>query len=454
MPPGNRWKPVSDNSGLEVAAQFIENRIFDELHLGDAAEMTRTLESADMDIAPGQRGTDFICELLSTQLPGPGAIYQDLSLRFASLTSAGGTVTVRVRVRTLAPDTRQATFDCECISESGQMLIEGQVRVIVPTVKLRRRRVLGDTSTHVAARTRYQQLLDAVHHYRPIRTAIVHPCDEMSIVSAIEAWEAGLIVPVLVGPKARILKLAADAHRELGDFEIIDVPHSHAAAGCAVALGREGKVEALMKGALHTDEFMEAVVDKAGGLRTERRMSHVFVLDAPHYTKPLFITDAAINIAPDLDTKRDIVRNAIDLAHALGIPSPKVAILCAVETVSAKMPSTIDAAALCKMAERQQILGGILDGPLAFDNAISLEAARSKGISGPVAGQADILVVPDLEAGNMLVKQLVCLAGAQDAGIVLGARLPIILTSRADGETARLASCALAQLLVHRRKPN
>jgi len=440
---------VADNAGPGVAAQFIENRTFDELHIGDAVEMTRTLGSVDKDIAPGQRGADFVLELLSAQLPGPGAIYQDLSLRFASLASAGGTVTVRVRVRALAPDTRQATFDCECVSESGQMLIEGQARVIVPAVKLRRRRILGEAANHLAARTRYQQLLDAARQFSPIRTAIVHPCDELSIVSAIEAREAGLIVPVLVGPKSRILKAAADAHRELGDVEIIDVPHSHAAAECAVVLGREGKVEALMKGALHTDELMEAVVDKAGGLRTERRMSHVFVLDVPHYTKPLFITDAAVNIAPDLDTKRDIVRNVIELAHALGIPSPKVAILSAVETVSAKMPSTVDAAALCKMAERQQILGGILDGPLAFDNAISSEAARSKGISSPVAGQADILVVPDLEAGNMLVKQLVYLAGAQAAGIVLGARLPIILTSRADGETARLASCALAQLLVH-----
>jgi phosphate acetyltransferase len=267
-----------------------------------------------------------------------------------------------------------------------------------------------------------------------------------------EARDAGLIVPVLVGPRGKIVKAGADAGCELTDVEIVDVPHSHAAAERAVALGRECKVEALMKGALHTDELMESVVDKGGGLRTERRMSHVFALDVPQYPKPLFITDAAINITPDLDAKRDIIRNAIDLAHALGIPSPKVAILAAVETVSAKMQSTLDAAALCKMADRQQIVGGVLDGPLAFDNAISIEAARSKGIVSPVAGQADILVVPDLEAGNMLVKQLVYLAGAQAAGIVLGARLPIILTSRADGDEARLASCAIAQIVVRRRE--
>jgi len=310
----------------------------------------------------------------------------------------------------------------------------------------------AETMTPFAAGSRYRQLLDAARQFSPIRTAIVHPCDAVSLLSALEAQAAGLIVPVLVGPQRKIIKAATDAGCLLKDIEIVDVPHSHAAAEGAVALGRECKVEALMKGALHTDELMASVVDKAGGLRTGRRMSHVFALDVPHYSKPLFITDAAVNIAPDLDTKRDIIQNAIDLAHALGIAAPKVAILSAVETVNAKMQSTLDAAALCKMADRGQIVGGILDGPLAFDNAISSEAAHSKGIVSPVAGQADILVVPDLEAGNMLVKQLVYLAGAQAAGIVLGARLPIILTSRADGDEARLASCAIAQLLVRRRE--
>jgi phosphate acetyltransferase len=311
-----------------------------------------------------------------------------------------------------------------------------------------------ETTTPSGAGGRYRQLLDAARQYGPIRTAIVHPCDAVSLFGALEAQQAGLIVPVLVGPRAKIIKAAADAGCDLEALEIVDAPHSHAAAERAVALGRECKVEALMKGALHTDELMASVVDKSGGLRTERRMSHVFALDVPHYPKPLFITDAAVNIAPDLDTKRDIVRNAIDLAHALGIACPKVAILAAVETVSAKMQSTLDAAALCKMADRGQIVGAVIDGPLAFDNAISSEAARSKGIESPVAGQADILVVPDLEAGNMLVKQLVYLADAQAAGIVLGARLPIILTSRADGAQARLASCAIAQLLVRRREPS
>lgn len=298
---------------------------------------------------------------------------------------------------------------------------------------------------------RYRHLLEAARKFPPIRTAVVHPCDAVSLVSALEAMEAGLIVPVLVGPLAKIQKAAAEAGRDLKNVQTIDVPHSHAAAERAVALGREAKVDALMKGALHTDELMAAVVDRAGGLRSERRMSHVYALDVAHYSKPLFITDAAVNIAPNLDTKRDIIQNALDLLHALGIQSPKVAILSAVETVSSKIPSTIDAAALCKMAERQQIVGGILDGPLAFDTAISSEAAHTKGISSPVAGQVDILLVPDLEAGNMLVKQLIYLAGAEAAGIVLGARIPIMLTSRADSDVARLASCALAQLLVHHR---
>lgn len=306
------------------------------------------------------------------------------------------------------------------------------------------------TFVHVPG-ARYRQLVEAACKFDPIRTAVVHPCDAISLSSAMQAMQAGLIVPVLIGPEARIRNAAFDAGCDLKNVELVDVPHSHAAAERAVALGREAKVDALMKGALHTDELMGAVVDKAGGLRTERRISHVFALDVPHYPKPLFITDAAVNIAPDLETKRDIIQNAIHLLHVLAIAAPKVAILSAVETVNSKIPSTIDAAALCKMAERQQIRGGVLDGPLAFDNAISSEAARSKGITSVVAGEADILVVPDLEVGNMLVKQLIYLAGAEAAGIVLGARIPVILTSRADSGVARLASCALGQLLVRGR---
>jgi phosphate acetyltransferase len=450
---------MRDDARPKAGMQYIENRSFEEMHVGDVAEVTRILRPQDLDVVAaaqqnsthGVWGVEFIHELLSTQLPGPGTAYLELSLHFRSAAAAGDTVTARIRIRDMVPETRQVIFGCECVAASGEILIEGQARVTAPNIKLRRPRALEAAPLLFAAGARYRQLLDAARRFDPIRTAIVHPCDAVSLASAMEAKDAGLVVPILVGPTAKIRKAASDAGLDLGGVEIVDVPHSHAAAERAVAMGREAKVDALMKGALHTDELMAAVVDKAGGLRTERRMSHVFALDVPHYPKPLFITDAAVNIAPDLDTKRDIVQNAIELAHALGIECPKVAILSAVEKVTHKIPSTIDAAALCKMAERQQIVGGVLDGPLAFDNAISSEAARTKGISGAVAGQVDILVVPDLEAGNMLVKQLTYLAGALAAGIVLGARLPIILTSRADGETARLASCALAQLLVRRR---
>ncbi len=284
----------------------------------------------------------------------------------------------------------------------------------------------------------------------PLPTAVVHPCDVPSLDGALRAAEAGLIAPILVGPHSRIRATALQAGLDLGTWTIIDTPHSHASAERAVALVREGAAAALMKGSLHTDELMAAVVAKEGGLRTARRVSHVFVMDVPTYAKLLLITDAAVNILPSLEDKADIIANAIELAQALGIATPKVAILSAVETVTAKLPSTIEAAALCKMAERGQIKGGLLDGPLAFDNAISREAARTKGIDSEVAGDADILLVPDLEAGNMLAKTLTFLGGADAGGIVLGARVPIVLTSRADSGAARMASCAIAVLQANR----
>ncbi|WP_375206948.1 bifunctional enoyl-CoA hydratase/phosphate acetyltransferase [Hyphococcus sp.] len=289
-------------------------------------------------------------------------------------------------------------------------------------------------------------LIKAAKTGAPLRTAIVHPVDELSLAGAINAAREGLITPIFVGPRAKIDAAAASNAQNIADFEIVDVPHSHAAAETAVALIRDGRADALMKGALHTDEVMGAVVPRATGLRTERRMSHVFVMDTPAYRKLLFITDAAINIAPSLDDKRDIVQNAIDLAKALGVKTPKVAILSAVETVEPKLQSTLDAAALCKMADRGQIRGGALDGPLAFDNAISPEAAKTKGIVSDVAGDADILVAPNLEAGNFIAKELDYLAGAVAAGIVMGASAPIMLTSRAEGMISRTASAAIAKL--------
>jgi phosphate acetyltransferase/phosphate butyryltransferase len=298
----------------------------------------------------------------------------------------------------------------------------------------------------------YRHLLELTKGLAPIRTAVVHPVDENALLGAIEAAEANLIIPVLVGPQKKIEAVAASLKVDLSPYTVVATEHSHAAAEQAVALARAGEVEALMKGSLHTDELMHAVLAPKIGLATERRMSHVFVLEVPTYPRPLFITDAALNIYPDLETKRDIVQNAIDLAHVLGMEMPKVAILSAVETVNPQIHSTLEAAALCKMAERGQITGGLVDGPLAFDNAVSPEATRTKGIISPVAGQADILVVPDLEAGNMLAKQLEYLAEAQAAGIVLGARMPIVLTSRADSPLTHMASCALALLVAHNKR--
>ncbi|WP_222182144.1 phosphate acetyltransferase [Geminicoccus harenae] len=296
---------------------------------------------------------------------------------------------------------------------------------------------------------KYERLIEATQAIPSIVCAVAHPCDASSLTGAVEAAEAGIIVPILVGPQAKIRAVAEQAGLDITAFELVNTPHSHAAAARAVELVREGRTQLLMKGSLHTDELMAEVVRKEGGLRTERRVSHVFIMDVPSYPEPLFITDAAINIFPDLETKADIVRNVIDLHQGLGLGAPRVAIVSAVETINPKIPSTIEAAALCKMAERGQIVGGLLDGPLALDNAISPEAATIKGIGGQVAGRAQVLVVPDLEAGNMLAKNLSFLAGADAAGVVVGARVPIILTSRADNVRTRMASCAVAALFAH-----
>jgi phosphotransacetylase len=299
---------------------------------------------------------------------------------------------------------------------------------------------------------KYEQLLAGCRDLPAVRTAVVHPCEETALAGAIEAGRKGLIRPILVGPASKIRSLAHGCRIDLAGVEMVDVPHSHAAAATAVRLVREGEAEILMKGSLHSDELLGAVVAKDTGLRSGRRISHAFLMDVPTYHKVLIVTDGAINIAPTLEDKADICRNAIDLAQCLDVTSPKVAILAAVETINSRMPATIDAAALCKMAERGQITGGRLDGPLAFDNAISAKAAAMKGIASDVAGDPDILLAPDLEAGNILAKQLSFLANADSAGLVLGARVPIILTSRADSVRARIASCAVAMRVAHARR--
>ena len=299
---------------------------------------------------------------------------------------------------------------------------------------------------------KYRRLIDAAKALQPVPTAVAHPCDESSLAGAVDAAKLGLIRPILVGPKAKIDALAKSLKLDIAGYELVDAPHSHAAAAKAVELVRAGKAEALMKGALHTDELMAEVVKRDTGLRTARRISHCFVMDVPSYPTALIISDAAVNIAPTLKDKVDIVQNAIDLAHALRFPEVRVAILSAMETVNPDVPSTVEAAALCKMADRGQITGAILDGPLALDNAIDLEAAGIKKIVSPVAGRANVLIVPDLEAGNMLAKSLSFLARADSAGVVLGAKVPVILTSRADSVMARLASCAVAALVAQARR--
>lgn len=459
--------------------QYIENKTFDEISIGDSAQLVRTLRQQDIElfavmsgdvnpahvdveyaksdifhevIAHGMWGGALISAVLGTELPGPGTIYLNQSLSFRRPVGLGDTVTVKVTAREKQFENKRVIFSCECLNEEGEKVIVGEAEVIAPTVKVRRPRVtLPEVHLHERGAS-YQKLLDACARLEPIRVAVVHPCDTVSLTGALEAMSHGMIIPVLIGPRDKIDAAALEAEVSLEGIERIDVPHSHAAAERAVALVREGKAQSIMKGKLHTDELMNAIVDKDKGLRTERRMSHVYALDVPHYPKPLMITDAAINIYPSLLDKRDIIQNAIDMAHALGLTLPKVAILSAVETVTPAITSTIDAAALCMMANRGQITGGMLDGPLAFDNAISRTAADAKGIVSEVAGDADILVTPDLEAGNMIAKQLIYLAGADAAGIVLGARVPIILTSRADGVLSRLVSCAMAQLFINHKQ--
>ncbi len=461
------------------ALQFIENRTFAEIAVGDTATLTRTLRAQDLTlfalvsgdtnpahvdadfaaadrfhglVAHGLWGGSLISAVLGTALPGPGTVYLSQSLRFLHPVKVGDAVTARVTVRERDAARGRLVLDCACLNGLGETVITGEAEVIAPTEKVRRPRVLLP-EVHLHERgAQWRRLVEAAAGLAPIRTAVVHPCDALSLTGALAARRAGLIEPVLIGPPAKVEAAAAAAGETLDGIERVAAPHSHAAAEQAVALARAGAVAALMKGALHTDEILEPAVHKETGLRTERRMSHVYALDVPHYPKPLFLTDAAVNIAPTLEQKRDIVRNAIDLCRALRLASPKVAILSAVETVSMRIASTLDAAALCKMAERGQIEGGLVEGPLAFDNAVSREAAAAKGLASPVAGDADVLVAPDLVSGNMLAKQLIHLAGADAAGLILGARVPIVLTSRADRAEARVASCALAQLFVHRAR--
>jgi phosphate acetyltransferase/phosphate butyryltransferase len=448
----------------------LRNRSFDEIAVGDQASLQRTLTAADIqlfaalsgDVNPTHLDAEFaaatpprdvvahglwaaslISAVLGTSLPGPGTTYLSQTLEFLAPVRVGETLTVTVTVTARDEADRRVTLHCECVDSAGAVVTTGVATVRAPAQRLEwPRSTLPQVRLEIAHGDNLVRLLQYVRPLGQLKTAVVHPCDAVSLSAALDARTAGLIEPVLVGPAQPLRALAAQHGFDLQGIAIEDAPDGPAAAARAVELALAGQVEALMKGNLHTDELMGAVV--ASRLRTRRRMSHCFVMQTPFYPRPFIITDAAINIAPTLPEKADIVRNAVDLAHAFGVARPRVAVLAAVETVNPNMPATLDAAALCKMADRGQIPGAVVDGPLAFDNAVSAAAARTKGIESDVAGAADILVVPDLESGNMLAKQLEYLGGAASAGIVLGARVPIVLTSRADTRESRIASCAVA----------
>ena len=452
------------------------NKTFDEIEVGASVTVSRRLSvnevetlalvSGDVDafhLATHEEGPHgegvfakavgaeaFISGLLARQLPGPGTTILAQDLRFDGSLTVGDEVSATVTAKEKRADGNLILFDCR-VRLGERNLISGTVLVQAPTKRIS----YSDVATPqfvLRHNDAFARLLKAVQGLPPVITAVVHPCDRDSLLGSIEAARRGLITPVLVGPEAKIRAVAQAEGVDLTPYTIVPTEHSHAAAAQAVAMARAGEVEALMKGSLHTDELLAAVVPSATGIRTARRISHVFVLDVPAYPRPLLVTDAAINIYPTLEDKVDIVQNAIDLAHILRIEQPKVAILSAVETINPKIQSTLDAAALCKMADRGQITGDVLDGPLAFDNAISEEAARTKKIVSPVAGKADILLVPDLEAGNMVAKQLQYFAGADSAGIVLGTRVPIVLTSRADNVRTRLASAAVMALVADSKR--
>lgn len=459
----------------DLQQEWLQNHTFDELFIGQVASITRLLTEADIngfaavsgDLNPthldeafargeglngrtahGMWSGAMISTLLGTVFPGPGTVYIEQRMRFLAAARAGDTLDISVTVKHKDASTAQVSLDCAVRRRDGTDLMLGEAIVRAPLIKQRVPAASGLRWKVFDAAAGVQALLAEAHKHARLRCAIVHPCDTESLRGALDAAAHGLFTPIIVAPRERLLAVADEAGLDLAGCEIEDVPHSHAAAERAAHLAATGVVQALMKGSLHTDELMKAVLSRPE-LRTKRRLSHVFRFHVPMYHKPLMVTDAALNIAPTLEEKVHIVQNAIDLARVLGVERPKVAVLAAVESVNPKMLCTLDAAALCKMADRGQITGGIIDGPLAFDNAISAEAAQTKGIYSQVAGDPDILVVPDLVSGNILAKQLEYLAGAMGSGLVLGARVPIALTSRSDGATARLASAALAVLLAH-----
>ena len=453
---------------------MIPNFTYEELSIGQSARLVRTLTMQDIqafaavlgDTTPSQLDSDhanattldgvisrdmwggaLISALLGTQFPGPGSIHLEQDLHFMRPVRVGDTLSV-IAIVVAKEEKNKIQLHCTIENQKGEQVLHGMARIVAPTHKMYRPRPSASPIQIFDPDARFRSLLNKASLVEKVPCAVVHPCDAESLWGAIDSAKAGLIIPLLIGPSKKIKAVAQSQGIDLEPYELIDVAHSHAAADKAADLAIEGRVEMMMKGSLHTDELIHAILSRAQ-LHTGRRLSHVFRFDVPMYSKALLVSDAALNIRPTLLEKVDIIQNAIDFSAILGVNNPKVAILAAIEMVNPDMPSTIDAAALCKMAERGQIKGGLLDGPLAFDNAISVHAAHIKGIQSLVAGDADILIVPDLESGNMLAKQLEYFAGANCAGIVLGAKIPIALTSRADSSKTRVASALLALLVAH-----
>lgn len=460
-----------------MQTQLLTSRTFDQLQIGDSASIVRVVGRDDIElfatvsgdmnpahldaafastdlfghiVAHGMWTGALVSAVLGTRLPGPGTIYLGQEFRFLKPVTPGDTVTATVKVTEKRADKNIVLFDTICTNHKGEDVLSGVATVIAPSRPIEWQATrLPDVS--LRRHDRYEAFVREARSLPTVRAAIVHPCSEAAILGAVEVRDEGLFEPLLIGPEEKIRAAAEAAGVDLAGIAIEAVEHSHAAAARAVELAVSGKVSVLVKGSLHSDELLGAVVARDSGLRTERRISHAYGMDVPAYSKPIIITDAAINIQPTLEQKRDICQNAIDLLRILGVETPRVAVLAAVETVNPRMQVTLDAAALTVMAARGQITGGKVDGPLAFDNAVSMDAAKMKGIVSDVAGQADILLTPDLESGNMLAKQLIHFAGATAAGLVLGARVPIVLTSRSDPLSARIASAALAKLVAARK---
>jgi phosphate acetyltransferase len=460
--------------------ETVENRTFDEIKIGDTASFVKVLTKNDIEffaiitgnsnpvhlneeyaeknlenhkiVGHGAWVISMISNLLGNHIPGPGTVYKSQESQFHHRAEVGDSLTFTIVATEKFHDGNLVAFDVKAVNQRGELVMTGKSVVKAPLKKMVGPRVKLSEISLKQKVDYFESLIERCSHLEPITFSICHPCDYTSLQGPMDAFHAGLIKPILVGPRHLIETVAKENNIDITGVDILNTENAHESAVKAVELCRTGKAEVLMKGSLHTDEMMHAVVSRETGLRTSRKISHVYAMSVPTYPRLLLITDAAVNIFPNLEDKVDIIQNAIDLAHVLGVAQPKVAILSAVETINPKIQSTLDAAALCKMADRGQIRGGLLDGPLAFDNAVSMEAARIKKITSPVAGQADILVAPDLEAGNMMAKQLDYLAGAGSAGIVLGARVPIVLTSRAESPKARKTSAALAVLVAHDRR--